>query len=110
MIRLFASLLVALALFFSPMAMEMGGGMAMAHSPMAKMDGCAGMDHSAPDNEKPDLKMNCAMACAAIPGSPADIGAHPASLKPADVALAPQVLTGIWPERETPPPRVAPEI
>jgi hypothetical protein len=111
MIRLFASFLVALALFFSPMAMEMGGGMAMGHSTMAQMDGgCTGMDHSSPDEQKSDMKMACAIACAALPGSPACLAEQTSSPKPANVALAAQVLTGIWPEGETPPPRIAPEI
>ena len=111
MIRLFASFLVALSLFFSPMAMEMAGGMAMAHSTMAQMDeGCAGMHHSSPDDQKSDMKTSCAITCAAIPGIPSTIVEQSRPLKAKTVMVAAQVLTGMWPEGETPPPRIAPEI
>ena len=111
MIRLFAFFLVALSLLFSPIAMDMGGGMAMAHSATAEMDGgCVGMNHSSPDNQKSDMKMNCALACAAIPGTPSSLDEQASPLKAKTVMVAAQVLTGIWPEGETPPPRIAPEI
>lgn len=111
MIRLLATLLVAFSLFLSPMAMEADGGMAMAHATQADMGGgCAGMDHSTPDDQDSDFGISCASACAAIPGSPAEIGDQALRVGGASLARPAQVLTGIWPERETPPPRIAPEI
>lgn len=108
MTRLLASLLVALAMFFSPLAMEMGVGMAMAQTTASVSDGgCAAMHHPAPEEHKADLKTNCAAACAAIPGTPATLRArcvHPKS----SAAMAPtRALAGIGPEGETPPPRIA---
>ena len=106
MLRFFASILVALALFFSPLAMEMGGGMAMANTTMAEMNGsCAGMHHPSSDDEKSDVKMSCALACAAIPGTPAPVADQAVPPKSDAVIVADPVLTGIWPEGETPPPR-----
>ena len=111
MIRLFASLLVALGLFFSPMAMEMGGGTAMARTSMAETEGsCAGMDHPSRDDQSSDVPMSCFSACAAIPGAPAELGEQAAALAAARIVLPAQRLTGIWPEGETPPPRIASEI
>jgi hypothetical protein len=112
MTRLLASIFLAFAMFFSPLAMEMGVGMAAAQTTVGTSDGgCAGMHDSAPEQEqKSGLKMNCAAACAAIPGTPATVRArftHPKSR----TAMAPaQVLSGIRPEGETPPPRIASEI
>ncbi|WP_158298932.1 hypothetical protein [Sphingomonas psychrotolerans] len=112
MTRLLASFLVAFAMFFSPLAMEMGVGMAMAQTTASISDGgCAGMHDPAPEHEqKSGLKMNCAAACAAIPGTPATVRArfiHPKSR----AAMVPtQALSGIRPEGETPPPRIASEI
>ncbi len=111
MLRLFASLLVALAMFSSPLSMEMGVGTAMAQSTAAMSDGgCPGMHDPAPVEQKADLKMSCAAACAAIPVTPATVRAR--FVRPeARAAMAPaQVLVGIGAERETPPPRIASEI
>ena len=91
--------------------METGGGMAMAHAPVVQMDGsCAGMQHSSPDEKKSDLQVSCAIACAALPGTSADFGHQTLAPRSADVVLPEQVLAGIWPEGETPPPRIASEI
>jgi hypothetical protein len=111
MLRFLASFLVALALFFSPLAMEVGGSAAIAHTATAQMNGgCAGMQHSLPDNQKSDTKASCAIACAALPGTPARVCEQAVPPKGERVIAAAQVLTGIWPEGETPPPRIAPEI
>ncbi|TFI58450.1 hypothetical protein E2493_09975 [Sphingomonas parva] len=111
MIRLLASFLAALALFFSPLAMEIGGGAAMAHTTMAQMDGgCASTHHSSPDDQKSDVQMSCAIACAAIPAAPAGLAVQTTAPRTVNASLPAQVLSGIWPEGETPPPRIAPEI
>jgi len=110
MIRLLASFLVALALFLSPMVMEMGGGMAMAETRLTETDGgCAG-HHAPADDRTSDMKMSCAIACAAIPGTPATVKAQVVPAKGATLIGAAHMLTGIWPEGETPPPRSASEI
>lgn len=90
MTRLLASLTVAFAMFFSPLAMEKGGAMAMARATVGATDGgCAGMQHPASEEQKSDLKMNCAAACAALPGAPATTRAdHSAQLPDGDRAFA----------------------
>jgi hypothetical protein len=112
MTRLLASLLVALAMFFSPLAMEMGVDTAMAQTPVSVSDGsCPGMRHPDPEQrQKAGLKMNCAAACAAIPATPGTVCAR--FIRPkSSIALVPaQALSGIGLERETPPPRIASEI
>lgn len=111
MTRLLASLTVAFAMFFSPLAMEKGGAMAMARATVGATDGgCAGMQHPASEEQKSDLKMNCAAACAALPGAPATMRAR--IIQPSSrTAIAPsQVLSGFLGEGETPPPRIASEI
>lgn len=109
MSRLIASFLVALAMFLSPLAMV--GGMAMAHSPTLQTDdGCAGSHHRSTDGEKSDMKMSCAIACAALPGIASPAREQPLAIKGKTVMVPAQVLLGIWPESETPPPRAASEI
>lgn len=115
MIRLFSSLLVAIALLLSPMAMASGAAMAMPGAAVAAVaesvaDGhCAGKEAPA-DEEKAPAKASCASACAAVPA------ASPVFLEDAAVAReaislrGPQVLSGIHPEGETPPPRIIREI
>ena len=111
MYRLIASLLVALALFVSPLAMSSSAGMAMPHAAtLAQDDGhCAG--ESAPaDEDGTPAKASCASACAACLSLGA-ISSEQAALAPVALAAAgPQVLSGIRPEGETPPPRILPEI
>ena len=109
--RLIASLLLALALFLSPLAMGTSGGAVMAHPAMSQIDeGCAGSHHTSPDDQKSDMKTNCAIACAALPGSPARLREQAPAPKGETIRGAAQSLTGIWPEGETPPPRNPPEI
>jgi len=113
MLRLLSCLAAALALFFSPIAMSGGGGMAMAHgapAQAAQMDGHCGGGHDAPGETRPDAKIGCASACAALEptGAPAAADFTPAPQPLAQAAH--QVLIGVHPEGETPPPRMTPEI
>ncbi len=107
MIRLLASMLAALALFLSPMVMANGAAVAQSSAQMG--DDCAAMHHSSPDNQKSDVKMSCA-ACVAIPAAPAGVGAQTIAPAPSNGVLPTQMLAGIRPESETPPPRFASEI
>ena len=109
MIRLFASFILALALLASPLAMT--GGVAKAHAPMAGMSAdCADMDHSRSDSGSADRDMSCAIACAAIPCSPMRLDERAVPVAEAAPFGLSQLLPGIAPEAETPPPRTASEI
>ena len=111
MYRLIASLLVALALFVSPLAMANGAGMAMPHAPaLSQVDGhCAGEEAPADDEGAP-AKASCASACAACLSLGATSSAAVPMAPLVIAATGPQVLSGIHPEGETPPPRILPEI
>ena len=113
MIRLLSSMLVALALFVSPLLMASGASMAMPHAAEASETqmGSHCADSEAPaegDNSRGDA--SCASACAAFPAiGPADLkDALP--VRPAAAAGVPQALSGIHPEGELRPPRITPEI
>jgi hypothetical protein len=113
MIRLFSSLLIALALFVSPLVMANGAGMAMPHvaatSEAQAGSHCAGSEAPS-DEEKSRGEASCASACAAFPA----VGpAHPEEAPAARTAVAagvPQALSGIHPDGELRPPRIPPEI
>jgi hypothetical protein len=113
MVRLLSSLFVALALFFSPLSMASGSGMAMSHpmtSAAPETEGhCAGGESST-DESKAPAKLSCASACAAfLPATPVASDEAPAG--PAVLTLSgPKLLIGIHPKGETPPPRITPEI
>ncbi|HEX8214733.1 MAG TPA: hypothetical protein VF582_04585 [Allosphingosinicella sp.] len=113
MIRLLSSIFVALALFLSPLAMASGSGMAMSHpAPASAPEAaghCAGSEGPA-DEGKAHVKLSCASACAAfLPRGPVTSDEAPAAR--VVVAMSrPQLLAGIHPEGETPPPRMTPEI
>ena len=111
--KLFSSLLLAFALLLSPLAMIGGAGSAHAAMPQAASAGghCA-EEGPAPEHEKrsPAMEVGCAMACAAVPAKePLTVERLPhgamAPALPSD-----QLLSGIHPEGETPPPRIRPEI
>ena len=115
MIRLFSSLLVAIALLLSPLTMANGAAMAMPGAAVAAVaesvaDGhCAGKDAPA-DEEKAPAKASCASACAAVPAA-SPVFLEDAAVAPEAIGLrGPQVLSGIHPEGETPPPRIIREI
>lgn len=107
--RLFVSLLLAFAMFFSPLTM-VGSAMAMAPITVGASDGgCAGMQHPAPEEQRSDPKMDCAAACAAIPGTPATASARIIRPKSRTAMVPSQVISGFCSEGETPPPRIASE-
>jgi hypothetical protein len=113
MVRFLANMILALALLVSPLAM-VGGGMASAHA-MPAMDSPAAHcaeEGRAPSGheEQPGMAADCAIACAALPAA-----ASRASEPLPPMQLAPAIihhlrLSGLQPERETPPPRTRPEI
>ena len=105
--RLIASLFVALAMFVSPLAMASASGMSMAHATVsARPDGhCAGGETPDHDGSAPG-KASCASSCAACL-SIGPVSSDKAPTAAVAIAMAgPQLLSGIHPERETPPPRI----
>lgn len=112
MLRLISCFVVALTLFLSPLAM-VAGGQAMAHAPFSQSEGISG--HCSDANkqrgeQKPDVKIACANACAALHPQPIPVGEDQQFPKTETSIGPPQTLTGISPEGETPPPRITPEI
>ena len=111
--RLLSSLLLALALILSPLAMI--GGAAPAQAAMPHAVSAAGhWAETAPaqEHEKraPGMEVGCAIACAAVPAAE-PISAERLPLKAMMPAVpADQLLSGIYLEGETPPPRIRPEI
>lgn len=111
MFRIISALFVALAMFLSPVLMASGAGMAHA-APAAQTSGddhCRG-DSPPGDNQKPDMKMSCASACAAVPAATAAVAGPEVQSKGLAAAPEPLILAGLAPERETPPPRTTPAI
>lgn len=113
--RLLPSLLLALALLLSPLAMIGGAGAAHAAMPQASSASramhCAEQG-PAPQQEKraPGMEMGCAIACAAVPAAEAFTAERLPHDAMAPALLGDQLLSGIHPEGETPPPRIHPEI
>ncbi len=113
MLRLFILLAAALGLFFSPVSMARAGGMAMPHDgsvEVSETDGhCAAGSESSSDS-KSQAEISCGSACAAL--SPMSVS--PASLLAAarlrEPQLPAQLLAGVPPDGETPPPRMTSEI
>jgi hypothetical protein len=113
MIRLLSSMLVALALFVSPLLMASGASMAMPHLAAASeaQTGSHCADSEAPagdDNSQGDA--SCASACAAFPPIGAADLEDALPVLRAAAAGVPQALSGIHPEGELRPPRMTPEI
>lgn len=109
--RLLSSLLLAFALLLSPLAMIGGAGPAHAAAPEAAASHCA---ETAPatehEKDAPGMEMGCAIACAAVPATePSHAERLPHDVLP-PALLGDQLLSGIHPEGETPPPRIRPEI
>lgn len=113
MLRFLASILIALALFISPVAMANGGAAAMTQGSgshaMAMDDHCRPPCHSS-DNHKADIKMSCVGACAALSPAPLAMAVRLEGCRVAAAMMAPHDLTGIRPDRETPPPRASQRI
>lgn len=113
MLRLLSSLFVVMALFFSPVAMASGAAMAMPHaapvSGNVSVDHCAG-DEAPTDDNKSGFKLSCGSACAAVTPNDHVRSAEAPPVRPSLATSGHQILVGIHPERETPPPRITPEI
>jgi hypothetical protein len=107
--RLLASLLVALALFFSPLAMSSDGGMAMAHATAVEKTGMKGhcSQTEAPDDSDPSTEqaMDCMSACSAVPPIQPMMMDGVDLPKTLPIAVKSATMAGIPPESETPPPR-----
>lgn len=105
--RLLSSLLVALALFFSPLMMA--NGSAPAHGAMFAADDmathCADSDQQGEHKGAPDTKAHCMAVCAAVHPAPAAVNGHAPSPKAALAIPTIPTLVGIAPEYDTPPPR-----
>jgi hypothetical protein len=113
MIRLMSSMLVALALFVSPLLMASGASMAMPHAAAASgtQTGSHCADSEAPaedDTSRGDA--SCASACAAFPAIGPAYLEEALPVRPPAAAGIPQALSSIHPEGELRPPRITPEI
>jgi hypothetical protein len=105
--RILSALLVALALMAAPVLM---GGAAMAQAPAAEAGHAGHCGGEAPaDEKKAPVHLGCAGSCAAMPAFEPVVVEHEETPKAAIGASALTALIGIAPERETPPPRCAPE-
>lgn len=113
MLRLLHSLLLALALSFSSVAMAGSVGMMMPHGAVAQAAGsenhCGGSEMPA-ENEQAGGEMNCAGTCAAFPAIPPCISEMASRPVAEVIRIRHQVLIGVQPERVTPPPRMTPEV
>lgn len=109
--RFVSSMLVALALLFSPLAMSGGAAVAAPHGPaaMAVEGHCPGSGDPA-DETQSRAKIGCAVSCAAFPAVGPITNEPVAPAKAKAVAARHQLMVGIHPEGETPPPRITPEI
>ena len=107
-------LLAALALFFAPLAMAGSAGAAAPHLPAASAAShethCGG--DQAPQDEKGSKKRmaGCVSACSALPAVEPRMGGLALPVEGAVRLAMHQILVGIAPEGETPPPRITPEI
>jgi len=107
-LRLFSAILIALALFVSPIARMTGGSVALAAElpDAAATTGHCGGTGKHTGSEKPGVNINCAASCAAVHATlPAVIGRVDAP-RGRDIATVRPVLAGIFTEFDTPPPRV----
>lgn len=111
--RLLSSLLLALTLILSPLAMI--GGAGPAHAAISQTASAAmhcAEEGPAQEHEKraPGMEVGCAIACAAVPATePFTTERLPHSAMPAALR-GDRLLSGIHPEGETPPPRIRPEV
>lgn len=105
MFRFLYSLLVALALFVSPLSMLGDGGTAMAHgSALGAADGhCPDMPQSKKQNKN---TLDCSSICSAIAAAPAPV-MKPFALAGVTVPMLQHALAGVAPESEKPPPRIS---
>jgi len=111
--RLLSSLLVALALLISPIAMAGGAAANAAGVPAQAMSArsahCAGDD--LPSDEGQQAKhLSCSAACAALPAVFPQGGAAPRREGTRILPPGARAMIGFTAEGETPPPRIAPVI
>ena len=107
-LRFISAVLLALALFLSPVARMAGGGMAMAaemSSAASTADGhCGGSaDHSG--DKKSGVGISCASACAALHATLPVVARHVYVQRVRESETTRTSLAGIFTEFETPPPR-----
>lgn len=112
MLRFVSSLLIALALLLSPLAMAGGGAAAAYHGPAAVMatDSHCAATEAPVGKDRSDAKLSCAVTCAAFVAAEPAAGSTIAPGQVQAVAARDQLLIGIHLEGETPPPRITPEI
>ena len=107
-LRFISAVLLALALFLSPVARMGDGGMAMAAelpSVASTADGhCGGSDDRSRD-KKPGLGISCASACAALHATSPTVARQVDVQRDRESETTCTTLAGIFTEFETPPPR-----
>jgi len=120
--RLLSALLIALAMFCAPLAMGVGGSamarpatattmtVANATTVMAMESNCPGMNHAMSSDRTPTIGDGCAIGCAAVLALPTAIAGEVLLARPLLFATRAAALSGIWPEADSPPPRLAPAI
>ena len=107
-LRFISAVLLALALFLSPVARMSGSGIAMAaEAPVseATADGhCSGSaDHSG--DKKSGVNISCASACAAVHAMLPAVAGQVEVRRERESEMTRTSLAGIFTEFETPPPR-----
>lgn len=106
--RILSVLLLAFALFLSPLAMIGGAGAAEASAGAASPAmHCEDYPPARPhDKRDSGMGIPCAVACAAIPAAAEPLRGAPMPLQMLALPVpGERRLAGIRPERETPPPR-----
>jgi TPP-dependent trihydroxycyclohexane-1,2-dione (THcHDO) dehydratase len=108
MLRAFALLAAAIALFVSPILMA-GGGAAIAHAPaeMPMVLGHCDMPMGNRDAGKTAMKLDCAAACSAIPARAPVLTAIVAPMPNQPLPIGVTMRDGLRPSHELPPPRPA---
>ena len=114
MIRLLSSLLAAMALLLSPLAIWNGAAMAMPHgaatAAAAVTPGDCGGEEAPADDGNAPAKAGCASGCAAVQPVCPDPFEESGAARDTVALRGAQVLSGVHPEGETPPPRITREI
>lgn len=111
--RLLASFLLVVSLVLAPAGMSTAMAQPAAHASHHEANGHqeAGGHHgdSVPgEDEKSTVHMSCA-SCTALAAADGGLDAVAPPLRALPLGKGPPRLTGVAPERETPPPRTAPE-
>ena len=110
MFRVISSLLIAIALLFSPIAMTVAMAAPQDSVTVTAMDRhCAETDTSS-DQDQSDAVAHCAITCSALLSLQPMVGDNVRPAKAELVTHRHSPLIGIRLEGETPPPRITPEI